>query len=76
VRIRKVYLPAELDAKAIAASQTQPVQFMTLAQASQLFRRRPDPRSGACPEHQNDGVYSCLICYPWRPPIVQRGDAR
>lgn len=69
MRTRKVFLPAKVDSQALDASQERPGQFLTLAEAHESLRGRPpSPRSRACAEHQYDGFYSCLVCYPWRKP--------
>jgi hypothetical protein len=36
----------------------------------EAFGLPPDPRSGICSTHRDDGAYDCRICYPPRATVT------
>ncbi len=43
---------------------------MRVSGPPEAFGLPPDPRSGFCSEHRQDGWYRCTACYSPRPPMV------
>lgn len=58
--VRKVYLPARLDAQALEAARERPGQFFTLAEAHAAVRLTGRPPSDPAPDVDPDAIARAL----------------